>query len=271
MILVVFSHVYNYLFCFIKLALPELIKILNIKKSEFTFGKSLNIGCAAAKGKYLVFVSGHCVPASESWLEKLVQPLESGLVDYAYGRQVGRDTTKFSEEQVFKKYFPRTSRVPQQGIFCNNANAAITVEKWAQYKFDECLTGLEDMMLAKKIVEDGGKIGYVSDSTVFHIHDEPWGQVRTRYEREALALKEILPEVHLSLFDCFRYFISGAFHDLVVSTKSYGYPRNLGEIIRFRLMQYWGAYRGNKAHREVSAKRREEYFYPLHSGEKIDR
>ena len=31
-------------------------KILHIKKSEFSFARSLNIGCAAATGDYLLFI-----------------------------------------------------------------------------------------------------------------------------------------------------------------------------------------------------------------------
>ena len=49
--------------------------IVTIAKSEFSFGRSLNRGCAAAKGDYLVFISGHCVPVDEWWLQNLVVPL----------------------------------------------------------------------------------------------------------------------------------------------------------------------------------------------------
>ena len=34
-------------------------RITHIKKSEFTFGKSLNMGCDFANGDFLVFVSGY--------------------------------------------------------------------------------------------------------------------------------------------------------------------------------------------------------------------
>jgi rhamnosyltransferase len=35
-----------------------------------------------------------------------------------------------------------------------------------------------------------------------------------------------------------------------------------GEIVMFRLMQYWGTFRGNREHRRLSAQAKEEYFYP---------
>ncbi|MBT4408323.1 MAG: T9SS type A sorting domain-containing protein, partial [Bacteroidetes bacterium] len=146
-------------------------------KQDFTFGRSLNIGCEFSKGSYLIFISGHCVPTNSSWLKNLVQPIMNGECDYTYGRQVGRDTTKYSEQQVFSKYFPLECSVPNKGFFCNNANAALLKSTWEKYKFDEFLTGLEDMHLAKKIVDNGHFIGYVSTAVVYHIHDETWGQM----------------------------------------------------------------------------------------------
>ena len=81
-------------------------RVTYIDKKEFSFGKSLNIGCDYADGEYLVFISGHCIPEDKYWLKNLVDPLIKQECDYVYGRQIGRDTTKFSENQVFKKYFP---------------------------------------------------------------------------------------------------------------------------------------------------------------------
>lgn len=238
-------------------------RIVRISKSDFTFGRSLNVGCEAASGSILVFVSGHCIPASESWLERLVSPLQAGVAAYAYGRQVGRDTTKFSEEQVFAKYFPDASRLPQDGFFCNNANAALLKSVWESVRFDERLTGLEDLHLAKGLVERGHRIAYAADAPVFHIHNESWRQVRIRYEREALALREIMPEVHVSFWDFLRYFFTGVFHDLHVAARQRRLVERAREIVMFRLMQFWGTYRGNLEHRQLSARKREEYFFPM--------
>ena len=92
-------------------------EIVRIAKSDFTFGRSLNVGCTAANGEILVFISGHCVPVGLNWLEQLCQPIIRGQIEYSYGRQVGRDSTKFSEEQHFKKFFPNYSKLPQEGFF----------------------------------------------------------------------------------------------------------------------------------------------------------
>lgn len=241
-------------------------RITHIEKHEFTFGRSLNVGCAAATGDILVFISGHCVPCDREWLAKLIEPVRDGVAVYAYGRQLGRDSTRFSERQVFSKYYPEAGTLLQQGFFCNNANAAITRETWERYKFDESLTGLEDLMLAKTASGDGEQVAYVAAAPVFHIHDESWHQVRMRYEREALALREIMPEVHVGFADFMRYFGSGVLHDFGVALEQKVFARHALEIIAFRWMQFLGTYRGNREHRQISASQREEYFYPKPPG-----
>jgi len=237
-------------------------RVTYIKKEEFTFGRSLNIGCDFADGNYLVFVSGHCIPVDENWVHNLVSPIADNLCAYSYGRQVGRDTTKFSEQQLFDKYFPSISKIPQEGFFCNNANSALRKEVWSSYPFDESLTGLEDMYLAQQITAIGMKVGYVAEAPVYHIHDECWQQVQTRYEREAIALQKILPELHVNKTDFIRFVFVGIIKDLKAAIRWKIFFREFYSIIRFRVAQYKGAYIGNHIHRKLSYQMKMKYFYP---------
>ena len=93
----------------LEIAKQHKCKLVHIKKHEFTFGRSLNIGCLAIKSDYLVFISGHCVPVNGSWLERLVNPIKNNIVDYSYGRQIGSPETYWSERKIFEKYFPINS------------------------------------------------------------------------------------------------------------------------------------------------------------------
>ena len=237
-------------------------RIVHIKKSDFTFGRSLNYGCEAATGDYLVFISAHCIPADKYWLARLIAPLRENAADYVYGRQIGHDVTRFSEHQIFAQYFPEDDMIPQDGFFINNANAAIRKETWTKYKFDETVTGLEDMVLGKAIVNDGGRIGYVGDATVIHIHEESFRQTRRRYYREALTLREIMPHVHFRFGDFLRYFFAAVFHDFSESLSQRRFWRTAPEIVAFRLMQYWGTYLGHNEHRTLSRADKEHYYYP---------
>ena len=237
-------------------------RILHIAKQDFTFGRSLNMGCDAADGDYLVIVSGHCVPASKTWLRELVKPIHDGLVDYSYGRQLGRDTTKYSETRVFEKYFPEGSQVPQEGFFTNNANSAIRRTTYRKYRFDEALTGLEDMHLAKHLVEDGGKVGYVAEAAVYHIHNERWRQVRNRYEREAIALFNVLPESHFDILNLFSATCRSIAKDSFRALQAGILLREAFSIVCFRFNQYWGGYKGMRLAKHLARATSKDYFYP---------
>ena len=245
-------------------------RITHIEKHVFTFGRSLNYGCEFARGETLVFISGHCIPCSPDWLTKLLAPLGAGC-DYVYGRQIGRDTTKFSERQLFQKYYPEESRVPQIGIFCNNANAAIRRDVWQGSHFNEDLTGCEDMYLARSIVEQGGSIGYCADAAVFHIHDETWRSLFVRYEREAVALRKILPEVQINLLDLVHFVSVGIVKDIRSAFRKGVLWREAVSICLFRTMQYCGAYKGNHIQRKLSQAAKMKYFYPRISDMNVSR
>jgi rhamnosyltransferase len=237
-------------------------RIVTINKAEFTFGRSLNVGCEAARGRIIAIISGHCIPASKKWLSNLIAPLGADGIVYTYGKQVGHERSKYSEHRLFKKYFPDASNLPQKGFFCNNANSAILRDTWADNKFDEELTGLEDMEIGKRLVNFGQKIGYVADAPVVHIHEESWQKVRIRYEREAIALQAIMPEIHVSLLDFVRYASHGIALDIVAAFKDKRLLKEFYSIVMFRTMQFWGTYCGNNDHRNMSRARKESYFYP---------
>ena len=233
-----------------------------IGRDEFSFGRSLNRGCAAATGDALVFISGHCIPMHDRWLANLVAPVLDGRVAYSYGKQRGDGSTKYSERQLFRKYFGEEDRIPQEGFFINNANAALSRQVWQRFPFNEEVTGLEDMELGKRLVAAGHKLGYVADAGVFHYHHETWRKIKWRYERESLALQTIMPQVQVTRRDLVRYIASGIFLDWGTALKERRLLREGVGIVQFRTMQYLGSYRGNHQHRKLSKEQKEHYFYP---------
>jgi len=118
------------------------------------------------------------------------------------------------------------------------------------------------MACANQPQAKGVRIGYVAESSVIHIHEESWSRVKIRYEREAIALQSIMPEIHVNFTDFLRYFASGVYFDCRQALADRVLLRRLREIFLFRLMQYWGTYCGNNEHRRLSFRRKEAYFYP---------
>lgn len=238
-------------------------RIVHIRREDFSFGRSLNVGCDAAKGDFLVFISGHCVPTDPRWLWNLLLPFRHDNVAVTYGRQQGGPETKFSEHALFEKYFPAQGAGEHQApFFCNNANAAVRRSAWTQVRFDETLTGLEDMHLARKLCEQGLSVAYAPQASVYHYHHETWRQVRRRYEREAIALQRIMPEIHVHWHDALRYFAAAVLGDCGRALARRTLLRNLPEILAFRYCQYSGAWKGNQNHRTLSRREKEKYFYP---------
>jgi len=207
-------------------------ELSHIRREDFSFGRSLNQGCEAATGDILVIASGHCVPTDEHWLRRLCEPVAAGEVGYSYGRQMGGPDSRFSECRIFEKYYPVRSQVPQQGFFCNNANAALSRAAWQAHRFDEELTGLEDMHLAMRLCAAGGKVGYVADACVYHFHAESWAQIQRRFEREALALQKIMPQIQVGRRDTLRYVATSIWHDLRHAARIGRASRLLDEIVR---------------------------------------
>lgn len=239
------------------------LTVVHIPKAQFSFGRSLNWGCDAARGDYLALISAHCIPAHEHWLQNLVQPLIDNKADYSYGKQVGDDHNKFSEKQLFAKYFGERDRIQDADFFVNNANSCLTRAAYDRYRFDEEVTGLEDMVLGKALIEDGGKIAYCADAPVVHIHEETWAQVRRRYYREALVVRQVLPDVHMGLRDAVRYTLAGIANDVGAALEDKCLSNTIGEIIAFRTMQYYGSYKGHNELRKLSRQQKEAYYYPV--------
>lgn len=237
-------------------------KIVGIKPEEFSFGYALNIGCENAEGDILVFASAHVYPLYKNWIQEIVTPFKNSRVALVYGRQVGNEITKFSEHQIFKKWFPAESDFNQAYPFCNNANCAVRKDLWLEQKYDEKLTGLEDLDWAKKIQAKGYRIAYNSNATIVHVHEETPSRIFNRYRREAIALKQILPEEKFSYFDFIRLFFSNVFNDYYHALREGVFLRNIWDIPMFRYNQFKGTYKGYRQDQFVSKSLRNRFYYP---------
>ncbi len=236
------------------------VKIISIKPEEFSFGRALNIGCQEAKGEFIVIASAHVYPVYRDWLEHLLAPFSDPQVALTYGKQQGNEYTKYSEHQVFAKWFPDRSDLDQPHPFCNNANAAIRRSLWDSIPYNESLTGLEDLDWAKRAQHLGYKIAYVADAAIVHVHEETPARVYNRYRREAIALKKILPQEQFRFRDFLRFFVGNTISDYFHAWHDGVIIRELNNILVFRLMQFWGTYQG--FHDLVNNQLKQTFYYP---------
>lgn len=237
-------------------------KVVHIDKEDFTFGRALNRGCEAATGDVFVFPSAHVYPVFNTWLEKLTEPFKDKRVALSYGRQRGGERNKFSEHQIFARWFPVDSVCPQRTYFCNNANCAVRRSVWKTLPYDEALTGLEDLAWAKAIQTRGGWIAYVAEAEIIHVHDETWEQVQNRYRREAIAMKAIDEHAKFSWIDFVCLLPRTVISDLKAALGQGKLRREFVSILKFRYSQLRGTYIGYNGTPELTAELRRRFYYP---------
>lgn len=263
----------------VELAEARGCRVVHIPKELFSFGRSLNYGCAAATGDILMIVSAHVYPVYDDYVGNMLEAFENHNVSIAYGRQVGDERTKFSESRIMLQWFPTESIWDQGHPFSNNANAAVTRETWALHKYDESLPGLEDLDFARRVIAAGDRICYLAEAPVVHVHEETWEIIRNRYRREAIGYQQIMGAHGMSAMSAVWLAIANIVGDYWHAARMRRLWGNLRNIPRFRHAQFFGAWEGFRLRGRVDDNLLKRFYYPPESnrggqrrsqGERID-
>ena len=237
-------------------------KVVHILPEEFTFGRSLNLGLAAATCDLGVIASAHVYPVYPDWLERLLEPFSDPQVALTYGKQRAPASAHFPEQQVYQCWYPEYSDLRQAHPFCNNANAAVRLSAWRVHPYDEVLTGLEDLAWAKWALGEGYNIAYVAEAEIIHTHNETRHGEYNRYRREGMAFKRIYPEAHFSLYDFARMTSANIASDLWHALKQQFFLKSALSIFWYRTAQFWGTYQGYRRSLAWDWNLRQTFYYP---------
>ena len=171
------------------------VRLLTMHPEDFTFGRSLNLGCTATDANIIVMLSAHAFPVDCNWFTHLIQPFNDPHVAGVYGKQVPHVDAYPPVERDYRSFYNDRARVqtnPQDGDGAfSNANAAIRRECWVTRPFNETLSGCEDVEWAWAMLALGTKIVYAPEAAVYHSHNEPLQEVYRRTYRETLALQTL--------------------------------------------------------------------------------
>ena len=174
------------------------LKIIEIQPEEFTYGRALNIGCRAAQGEFLVFVSAHAVPLTANWLACLISHFEDPNVAGVWGKSP-------TNKKISRKDGVVQGRIVRQDLAMflsdchfglSNSNAAIRSDIWRLHAFDERLPYTEDKEWAWRVLNDGYTMVYDSRALVWHYHQETLRQIWYRAHLEHVGFANF---VELSL------------------------------------------------------------------------
>jgi len=220
-------------------------RLIEIKPEEFTFGRALNIGCAAARGEFLVSLSGHAIPVNKEYLKNLTAPYEDPQVMATFGRDVPLPGCCPSQARDIEEWFP--NEWLDRGHFFSNANASLRRTAWEWLPFDETLTGAEDALWAKQVLAAGYKIIYVPTAAAYHSHTASPRFIYKRAVRETKALKLFEPaRAQVGLKEALRFWWGISLRDFAYAFKHGFHPKWYLHIPIYRAAQAWGLYIGSR-------------------------
>lgn len=248
----------------VEIARSRAARVIHIKPEDFSFGRALNFGARNTSGDVLVMASAHTYPVHDNWLELLTKPFEDSTVALVYGSQRGDTRSKYSEQQLFKQWFPDESTKDQAHSFCNNANAAVRRTIWMTMPYDEQIPALEDIHWAKRAIERGLKIAYVAEAGIVHVHEENYGQVYRRYRREGMGMHMIFPWERMTFPQTLTLALTAIRSDIQHARSESLLGEVFGSILLFRAAQYLGTYRGLSYRGAINSNLRARLYYPKH-------
>jgi glycosyltransferase involved in cell wall biosynthesis len=239
---------------------------VTIDPEDFTFGSSLNRGFEACHTDFVLVVSAHVYPIFDSFVANMVLPMQDPDVAISYGRQVGDQRTHFSEWRIMHRWFPEAGSGRQDHPFSNNANACVRREVWDALRYDEELTGLEDIDFATRAQAKGWQVHYVAEAPVVHVHQESLSQIRNRYRREAIAYARLHPGWRMGAVDAVATASSNILADWTHALVSRRTLTQIAKSATFRTAQFLGSWEGARSGQSVSESVRRRMYYPAPVG-----
>jgi rhamnosyltransferase len=116
------------------------VRLFEMRAEDFTYGRSLNLGCSNARGEIIVALSAHAYPWDEHWLERMVRAFDDEQVACACGYDAAPDGGKLEEPVLQDEAHAR--RHPRYGY--TNASGGFRAELWRQHPFREDMPMTED-------------------------------------------------------------------------------------------------------------------------------
>lgn len=221
------------------------ISINHIKKSDFTFGRALNKCLDYSNSpKYVISLSAHCFPLKEDFIENYVQLFKKSKAKIIYGKQSGYKYSKLSEASHLNSWFGNNYGKQINHPFTNNGNCGYDIEVFDMFKFNEELTGCEDIEIAYRLLQNDGEIIYGKGIEVHHYHTENFKNIYNRYLRESIALNRIFP-YRFTKRQFILSFFRQVFKDIRFKLQNKEFnSRNLSSILSYRLVKNYAHLRG---------------------------
>ena len=187
---------------------PQVI-LHQIQAAEFGHGKTRNLAASFASGKYILFLTQDSVPASDSWMDQMIQAMELDErivvgfgIHYPYPdcnvldrrdilnhfRSFGRTNTIYRLDDPER--YETDARYREMLAFSSDNNACVRREVFAKYPYPD-VEFAEDQIWTKKMMEKGYSKVYCPYAPVYHSHNYLPKEYAKRYFDQYKGIQEL--------------------------------------------------------------------------------
>lgn len=168
------------------------VNLFEIKPEEFSYPFALNYGCKKSSAeKYFVFISGHSLPISKTWLADGLENFSDSNTMGVFGFVWALPEGSFLEKIIFNKYICKLRNLfkpkiifkrDQMGVM-GFTNAIIRRDLWEKHNFDENYgAGGEDGEWARHWFNLGFNAIRDIRFSVYHSHGLNLGQLKKQWQ-----------------------------------------------------------------------------------------
>lgn len=172
------------------------VRVLSL--TEYAPGRALNFGVEQALGEKIAFISAHCIPIDQFWLERLEEAFAlAERVAGVYGRQWPMRSSSANTVSDLTNLFGPEVRVQEKDPLFHNANSMILKSMWGEQPFDSSVKNFEDRLWAQQVLDRGWRLVYQPSAGVFH-HD---GLHRDSDPERARGQVQVIQEIQSSFLE----------------------------------------------------------------------
>lgn len=185
------------------------VRLAEIPPEEFGHGKTRNYGASLGTGEYIVFITQDALPASDSWLDNLVNAVaDDPLCAGGFGIHYPYDNCNLFDKRDLKIHFAGFGQENtyywindwrryhnDEGYrhllaFYSDNNSCMRRSVWEKIPYDD-VNFAEDQFWARKIIELGYHKVYAAHAPVYHSHNYKVSSYFRRYYDEYKGLYDL--------------------------------------------------------------------------------
>jgi glycosyltransferase involved in cell wall biosynthesis len=157
-------------------------KVVPYRPARFRFGAARDYLFEQTRGEVIVTISQDVLPASENWLQTLIEPILENEADATIGEQLphpGGYAFYWDYHGSWLRTIPVRFDKKYGRIAISCANLAIRRSVWQKLRFGDCET-IEDRVMQVKLFENNHHMVQVKEALSYHGHDYTWKELSNR-------------------------------------------------------------------------------------------